>query len=339
MSNILVTGGAGFVGGHLIERLLKQGHQVHVVDNLSSNPIPVRDLLDELGNPENLTIFYEGIVPYFYIWLSQKDPPKYDQIYHLASPVGPAGILQYAGRMVKEIVDDLDCLIEMAIECDARLLDVSTSEVYGGGIGGLCREDMARIVPAKTTVRLEYAVAKLAAETMLVNTCQVTDLDAVIVRPFNVAGPRQSSKGGFVLPRFIEQATSGQDLTVFGNGSQVRAFTHVGEIADGLMKVMERGQRGQVYNLGNPANRVTIRELASKVIARVGRGSASLTTGGRITYADPKTIYGDLYEESADKYPGQPKSELDWQPEKTVDDIIEDALRWHERNKARTEME
>ncbi|HLB31180.1 MAG TPA: NAD-dependent epimerase/dehydratase family protein, partial [Gammaproteobacteria bacterium] len=199
-------------------------------------------------------------------------------------------------------------------------VDVSTSEVYGGGENGFCREDMDRIVPARTTVRLEYAVAKLAAETAIINTCKVTELDARIVRPFNVAGPRQSGAGGFVVPRFISQALAGQPLTVFGNGRQVRAFTHVGDIAKGIMAAMSRGKRGEAYNLGNPKNRVTIRELAEIVNRIVGNEAG-------VTFVDPKEIFGPLYAEAADKTPDaeRAKKELGWRPLATVGLTVLDA--------------
>src|SRR5204863_7478952 len=124
-------------------------------------------------------------------------------ILHFASPVGPAGVLRYGGRIVSAVVDDTYLLADYALEHGARLLDVSTSEVYGGGRDGLCAEGDAKIVPAATSFRLEYAVAKLAAETAVVNL-QVRDgLDAVIVRPFTVAGPRQSGEGRFGVPCFV----------------------------------------------------------------------------------------------------------------------------------------
>lgn len=327
--NILVTGGMGFIGSHLIDRLLAEGNHVHVVDNLSTSPIPLNQLLSEMGHPANLTYDIKPISLYFNDWMDQREAPCFDQIYHLASPVGPAGILQYAGRMVKMINDDTDDLIVMAIECNARLLDVSTSEVYGGGVGGLCREDMPRVIQAHTTVRLEYAVAKLAAETALINTVRTTPLNAVIVRPFNVAGRRQSGEGGFVLPRFIRQAMNDQEITVFGDGSQMRAFTHVSDIVDGLIRAMELGKSGEVYNLGNPQNRITIMDLAQKVRSVIG--------GGRITLTDGRAIYGDLYAEAADKFPHHYKAatELHWKPTWGIDAIIRDAWEY-ERQKVAT---
>lgn len=316
MKRILVTGGFGFIGGHLIERLLRQpGNRVHVVDNLSSNPIPYEQLLAELGDPGNLTYDLVSVSTY-----CLDVPPKFDEIYHLASPVGPAGVLKHAGQMVKKVVNDAYHLMDMALRDDAKLLDVSTSEVYGGGQNGLCSEAMSRRFEAETTVRMEYAIAKLAAETAIINTAKVSPLRVTIVRPFNVAGPRQSPVGGFVLPRFIEQAMQGKPLTVFGRGKQRRTFTHVADIADGLTLVMAKGRNGEVYNLGNPANGTTILKLAQKVCEVVG-------VEMNIVYVDPKTIFGPLYAEAADKWADATKAmiELGWTPVHGIGATIRDA--------------
>jgi len=314
----LVTGGFGFIGSHLVERLLKDGHQVHIVDNLSSNGVMPDVLLDEWGHPEGLTFDLAE----FTEWREGKayHHRGFDGIFHLASPVGPAGVLQHAGDMVWDITMSTYAAMALAQNVwKAKLVDVSTSEVYGGGQQGYCSEELPRIIQAETTVRLEYAVAKLAAETAIINMCKVHALNAVIVRPFNVAGPRQSGKGGFVLPRFIQQAMAGSGLTVFGDGSQIRAFTHVVDIVDGLVRAMDKGRSGEVYNLGNPANKTTILDLAERVIEIVGQGA--------IVFTDPKLLYGKLYAEAADKYPNATKAQRDlgWTPTRSIDQTIKDA--------------
>lgn len=322
MTKILITGGFGFIGGHLIHRLLtgvkeQRRPDVHVVDNLSTSPVSVETLLGDLNYPPHLTYDICDI----YDWLRNGTSNDWDVIYHLASPVGPAGILPYAGKMAHTIIRDTVGLIELAKRCNACLIDISTSEIYGGGQNGYCSEMMPRIVPPKTTVRLEYAVGKLAAETAILNECQINGLRAAIIRPFNVAGQRQSGKGGFVLPRFVAQAMTGEPLTVFGDGSQLRAFTHVEDIADGIVKVGHklnmRGKSGQVYNLGNPDNRTSILELARRVLAIMDSSS-------EITFLDGREIYGEHYAEAADKYPDATKAmtELNWQPTRTIDDTI-----------------
>ena len=317
MKKILITGGFGFLGTHLVERLLKEpDSQLHVVDNLSTSPVSLEYFLDTIGRPNRLTYDICSVAKHF----ASEKSPKYDEIYHLASPVGPVGVLQHAGNMVREVVADCYTIIDYCVETGAKFLDVSTSEIYGGGQEGYCPESTPKIVPPETTVRLEYAIAKLAAETAIINTCRVTDLHAVIVRPFNVAGPRQSPVGGFVLPRFIQLANAGKPLTVFGDGSAIRAFTHVKDMVEGIFLAMHNGNVAEAYNIGNPHNKISILDFAKKVLA-------VLESDSEIAFMDPKTLYGPLYEEANDKYPDNIKAvnELGWQPQLGIDTVIRDA--------------
>lgn len=287
---ILITGGFGFLGTHLADQLTRDPrNRLHVVDNLSSSPLPLETLLRESGQPPNLSYTVGDAEQ---VCWELADQP-FDQIYHLASVVGPAGILPFGGTIASSILSQVVVVAEMARCWDAKLVYVSSSEVYGGGKNGYCSEAMAKIISAQSTPRLEYALGKLSAETALINLSRAHGLNACIVRPFNVAGPRQSGRGGFVLPRFVGQAIDGCELTVFGSGRQLRAFTHVRDITSGLMRAMERGRAGEVYNLGNPANKCAIIELASEVIEITGSTS-------RIAYVNPKTIHGPLYADAAD---------------------------------------
>jgi UDP-glucose 4-epimerase len=322
MRNILVLGGFGFLGSHLVEILLAEPDQrVHVVDNLSTSPLPLDALLAEIGPAPCLTWSIEDVETFYE--RQKASPEPWDEIYHLASLVGPAGILAHAGRIAAPMINELVGAADLAMRLGTRLLLVSTSEVYGGGASGLCSEDMPRIVPAEVSARLEYAVGKIAAETSLLNLCRAQGLDGLIVRPFNITGPRQSGVGGFVLPRFIGQALAGEDLTVFGDGRQIRAFTDVRDMAEGLIHAMRRGAAGSVYNLGNPENRCTILELAEHV--REVTGSAS-----GIRFVDPREIYGPLYAEADDKYPDATKArcEIDWQPGVGLRETIEGSWRY-----------
>ena len=291
--------------------------QLHVVDNLSSNPVPLDDLLSELDYPGRLTHFVADVEGFCSSWTGE----HYEEIYHLASVVGPAGVLPHAGRIAASIVNDTMAMADLALSCGAKLVDVSTSEVYGGGQDGFCSETMSKIVPAKSSARLEYAVGKLAAETALLNLCETRGLDLRIVRPFNVTGPRQSGRGGFVLPRFIGQAMAEVDITVFGDGRQIRAFTHVKDMVEGILCAMRRGEKGGVYNLGNPANRCSILELAEEVKRITG-------TRSRIVFVDPRSIYGPLYEEANNKFPDASRAiaELGWKPRYGRGQAIADTL-------------
>ena len=169
---------------------------------------------------------------------------------------------------------------------------------------------------------MEYAVAKMAAETMLLNT---DFLDVRIIRPFNVAGPRQSEQGGFVLPRFMRQARSGEAMTVYQPGTQRRAFTHVLDIVEGIYRAMRLGKQGEVYNLGNDLNECSIYELAREIHDIMGSTSP-------IEIVDPTSIWGLGFKEAPDKIPYARKAmrELGWQPLRNRSQIILDVLAWNE---------
>jgi nucleoside-diphosphate-sugar epimerase len=324
---VLVTGGFGFLGGHVLECLLDAGtEQIHVVDDLSTSPVEVEVLLSELGHPTEVTYDLSTVSDYI-----GSGPTDFDAIVHLASVVGPAGVLRHGGRIVASIVDDTYLLADYALERGARLLDVSTSEVYGGGRDGLCREDDPKIVPPENSYRLEYAVAKLAAETALINLHLRARLDVVIVRPFNIAGPRQSGEGGFVVPRFLAQARLELPLTIFGSGRARRAFSHVKDVADGVVRALYNGRPGVAYNLGNHENVVTVEELADCVLEVTGSRSEK-------QFIDPSEVYGPDFAEANDKFPeaGRAISELSWRATRDVEVVVRDTWEYMRRASAET---
>jgi UDP-glucose 4-epimerase len=300
MNLALVTGGKGFIGSHLVERLLVDGWQVTVVDDGRSGAT-------EFPGAE-------------YIRRSVAEAGRLgwcvDAVFHLAGPVGPVGVLEHAGRIVPDIVRDAQVVRDIAFRDRAPLVYVSTSEVYGLQQQPMT-EDAPRIIAAGHSARMEYAVAKMAAETMLLNT---DGLDVRIIRPFNVAGPRQREDGGFVLPRFIRQAKNGEPLTVYQPGTQRRAFTHVLDIVDGIVRAASTGPSGAVYNLGNPANECSIGELALEVVGVLGIPS-------RIDIVDPVTLWGPTFREAPDKVPDitLARTVLGWEPTRDRETVIEDA--------------
>lgn len=288
----VVTGGLGFIGSHLVDLL---DCDVTVIDDGRTSKgmysWPHAEVIRAAVQDLSLTA---------------------DIVFHLASPVGPVGVLGEAGRITPQIIEDCHWVTSWA----DRIVFVSTSEVYGGGEN--CSETSPRVVVAGHSARLEYQTAKLAAETMLLNM----DRDVRIIRPFNVAGPRQSSRGGFVLPRFITQALRGEPLSVYQPGTQRRAFTHVQDISEGILAVSQKGEAGQVYNLGNPANTCSISQLADEVIDAVGYGTRTLI--------DPVSLWGPEFREAPDKLPDPTKAEaeLGWRPTRGRAQVIEDAVRF-----------
>ena len=315
----LVTGGLGFIGSHLVRELLRDAEAiVTVVDDLSGTVLDCATTIAQitLGRPGQLVVRCQSVLDFEET--SADRPGPYDTIYHLASIVGPAAVLRKAGHIAESILRDSHVVIGLAQKYGARLVNVSTSEVYGGGLNGLCREDSPRVIRGPASARQEYAAGKLAAEVAIENLCRLGQLDAVTIRPFNVAGIRQSGRGGFVLPRFIGQAILGEPLTVFGDGSQVRAFTDARDVAAGMIFCGQHGKIGRAYNVGNPASRTSIRELAEKVVEVTGSAS-------EICHVDPKELYGENYAGAPDKFPDSGALiDLGWRPLFGLLDTIRD---------------
>lgn len=312
MARYLVTGGLGFVGSHLASKLLEDPTSEVVVVDCRLNPVfPLDDLVRDIqgDRPGKLTVQVQEVADYVH-------QGSLDAIYHFASVVGPAAVLQHAGFITESIVRDTYTMIRLAMKHGVRLVNVSTSEVYGGGDHGLCEEDTPRVIRGPASARQEYAAGKLACEVAIFNLCTDRRLDAITVRPFNISGVRQSGQGGFVLPRFVGQAILGLPLTVFGDGLQVRAFSDVRDVAAGIHIAGRQGRAGEVYNVGNSKNRITIRKLAELVIDVTGSVSA-------IEHVDPRGIYGAGYRDAPDKFPNSKRLEvLGWAPRFSTRDTV-----------------
>ncbi len=305
----VITGGLGFIGSHLVDRCLAEGMDVLVIDDCRSTKQRATELWPSKPRVRFLMADCRNVVL----------PVRAEVVFHLASPVGPVGVLNRAGHITPEVVEGSRAAARWAMRDQVPMIDVSTSEVYGGGDQGLCAESMPRIVEPGAWARLEYQTAKLAAEVMLLNTA---DLDVRIIRPFNVAGPRQSAAGGFVLPRLVQQALTGQPLTVYTPGTQRRALTHVLDIVDGIWLAWRKGEANRDYNLGNPGNTCSMMALAHEVADYVG--------GADVTVVDPVGLHGEQFKEAAEKFPDATRAmtELGWHPSRSRQQIIADTVEW-----------
>jgi UDP-glucose 4-epimerase len=309
----VVTGGLGFIGSHLVDRLLVEGMDVLVIDDHRSSRLQA----DELWPYERRV----QVIQMDCATLADL-PMTPEVVFHLASPVGPVGVLGKAGQITGEILDGCRTAARWAIKAGVPMIDVSTSEIYGGGNQGLCAENLPRIVEAGAWARLEYQTAKLAAEVMLLNNER---LDVRIIRPFNVAGPRQSPNGGFVLPRFVQQALNGEPITVYAPGTQRRALTHVVDIVDGIWLAWRKDAAHREFNLGNPGNTCTMTALATEVADYCG--------GADIEVVNPTELHGPGFVEAAEKFPDATRamSELGWSPTRSRADVIADTVAWWRR--------
>ena len=314
MKKILISGGAGFLGTYSIEKYLKEGYDITVIDNFSTAVVKNNDpILD------NVKLIEDDILN-----VKWTDLEKYDLILHLASPVGPAGILKHSGKMAKYILEDIYWAIEGAQYNNCPLIFVSTSEIYGYREKAvLLKEEGDKLLVGDFKVRNEYSIAKLLAEIVLSNTAKVSDLQYQIIRPFNISGARQLPDAGFVLPTFVTQSLDESDITVFNGGKQIRAFTHVTDIVNGIY-LTSQSDFNEIWNVGEPANQGTILEMAEIVKEKT-------QTKSDITFVDPKTIHGPLYEEAWDKIPdpGKIDKRLGWVAKYDVDYIINDVINYY----------
>lgn len=307
---VVVTGGLGFIGSHVVDALLAAGHRVRVIDSMQA---AVTDGAEYEHHPRG-EVWRESIVEYFG---RGRDFAGYDRVIHAASPVGPAGILPMQGRLGGEIVTSTQLVIEGCLEAGAALCAFSSAEVYGRS--GLLSETDDVIVPSRHNARLEYAIAKRLTETMAINA-RHHGLAATVVRPFNVTGSRQSRAGGFVLPTFVQQAQAGRPLTVFAGGTQIRAFLAASDLTRFVVEHLDDAlaHGAPVFNVGNPHNATSIWSLAERVVRLLGSDSP-------IEHRDAREIHGPLYEEaeSLEKLPVEgAAAEIGWRPQVDLDALI-----------------
>jgi dTDP-glucose 4,6-dehydratase len=262
---VVVTGGAGFVGSHLVRRLTDSGRRVVVVDSLVTGR---RENLDEVaGDVELLERDVAGTA-----WLDDEAlSGPVDRVYHLASPASPVDFVKMPVEICLTCAYGTRNAVELALSKGARLLDASTSEVYGDPDRHPQTEDYRGRVSVDGP-RSCYDEGKRFSEALVAAYRRARGLDARVARIFNTYGPRMRRNDGRVVPAFIDQALSGEPLTVFGDGSQTRSFCYVDDLVRGLVLLMESDYSGPV-NLGNPDER-TVLELARAVLELTGSGSS-----------------------------------------------------------------
>jgi len=259
---VLVTGGAGFIGSHLSERLIKDGCEVHVIDNLSTGSMKNVKRLQK----EKLFHFKKGDVANKKTILPLIK--KVDMIYHLAAAVGVKYIIDNPLESIKTNVRGTEAVLEIASAYGKKKIFLaSTSEVYGKSSGGRTafKETDDRLLGSTTKWRWSYSCCKALDEFLALAYNREKKIPVVIGRFFNTCGPRQTGRYGMVIPRFIKQAFLNQPMTVYGDGKQTRCFLYVGDAISGIVKLMnEKSAVGEIFNIGNP-NGITILALAKKI--------------------------------------------------------------------------
>lgn len=261
MKRILVTGAAGFIGSNLADHLLKAGHYVIGIDNIITG---VNKNIIRLSKHDNFEFLKENIVDLDQKFIEKLKIEKFDEIFHLACPTGVPNLVTLAEEMLLTCSIGTKNILEIAKDSNAKFLLTSSSEVYGDPLIFPQRENYTGNVDS-TGIRSPYEEGKRFAESLTVMYVRKYDLKGKIVRIFNTYGPNMSEKDLRVIPRFFEQIKNNQSLTVHGDGTQKRTYCHVHDLIDGLNLVMDKGEIGNVYNLGS-REEISVMNLAKLMI-------------------------------------------------------------------------
>jgi nucleoside-diphosphate-sugar epimerase len=313
--HVLITGGAGFIGSHLADALCARGDRVTVVDDLSTGSIAN---IEHLVERDAIT-FVEGSVTDPELVRELLD--GVDTCFHLASAVGVQLIVDRPLESLQRNVAGMQNVVEAAHGAGARLVLASTSEIYGKGGTKLLHEDCDRVLGAPTKARWTYANAKAYGEMLAYGYHSEYGAENTVVRFFNTVGPRQTGMYGMVVPSFVRQALRGDDITVFGDGTQSRCFTHIRDSIDAILRIAEcDAALGRPFNVGSTTE-VSIQELAEEVVRMTGSES-------RIRHVPYEEAYGEGFEELGSRRPDTTAIEqmTGWRAQHTVEEAIDDII-------------
>ncbi|NOY78915.1 MAG: NAD-dependent epimerase/dehydratase family protein [Calditrichaeota bacterium] len=318
--NVLITGGAGFIGSHLAEELLKQGHKVWVIDDLSTGRL--ENVKHLMGNP-NFKIAIDTIQNET---VMDRLVSENDMIYHLAAAVGVELIVEHPVKTIETNIMGSEMVLKLANRYLKKVLIVSTSEVYGKSEKVPFSEDDDRLLGPTTRSRWCYSSSKAIDEYLALAYHKEKGLPTVVVRLFNTVGPRQMGQYGMVIPRMVTRALKNEPILVYGDGEQVRCFTYVADVVDALIKLMKNPRaEGQIFNVGGNEP-VTIMELAKRI--------------KKLTHSDsPIEIipYDKAYEEGFEdmkiRIPdlSKIKSYIGYEPHHSLDEILENVIAYYRK--------
>jgi UDP-glucose 4-epimerase len=312
----LITGGAGFIGSHLAEALLESGIQVQLLDNLSTGSIDnIRHLkgrdgfdyrIDSVDNEPLLAELIDAA----------------DVVFHFAAAVGVKLIVEQPVHTIETNVHGTEVVLKHANKKKKLVVVASTSEVYGKSDRVPFREDSDLVMGPTPKHRWAYACSKAIDEFLALAYWKERKLPVIIVRFFNTVGPRQTGQYGMVIPNFVRQALAGEPVTVFGDGTQSRSFTHVADVVRALTVLIKEPKAiGEVVNIGN-VEEITIADLAHRVIALTGSAS-------RIRLVPYDEAYESGFEDMPRRVPDLSKihAMIGYEPKHNLDDILNDVIR------------
>ncbi|MEP7218453.1 MAG: NAD-dependent epimerase/dehydratase family protein [Bacteroidota bacterium] len=311
----LITGGAGFIGSHLAQELIAAGNHVTVFDNMSTGSR--ENLRGSIGNP--LFELIEGDL--LDIPMLEAAIAGCDEIYHLAAMVGVTLILERPLDAMRTNLEGTTALLGLAAARGRPVLLTSSSEVYGHATREPLAEDDPRMYGSTATFRWAYAGAKAMGESLALAYHQWERLPAVVARLFNVAGPRQSTNGGMVIPSFVAQALRGAPITVYGTGRQARCFSHVLDVARGMILLLRSPEaHGKIFNIGGHET-ITMARLAVRVKELAGSNSP-------IAFIPYRDAYPDGFEEIMGRVPDLRRIEraIGYRPTMGLDTIIRQVI-------------
>lgn len=308
----LVTGGAGFVGSHLVEHLLAQGDDVVILDDMSTGS--VGNLIEARSNPR-LTITYGSILDSRSV---REAIDGCDRVFHLAALVGVKLIVENPLRGLRVNLHGTENVLNAAVGSGASVLLVSTSEIYGKNTADSLDENSDRILGSPLASRWNYAAAKGLDESFAKAYSDEYNLDVSIVRLFNTVGERQTGRYGMVVPNLITQALRGESVTVFGDGAQTRCFSYVGDIVPAMVRISELSEPGcEAYNLGG-AQEVSVLGLARQIITQLGSDST-------IEFVPYERAYATGFEDMRRRVPNNTKAtnRVGYVPSTTLAEIVD----------------
>jgi len=321
--DILITGGAGFIGSHLAEALIRRGDRVTVLDNLST------------GKIENVA-HLEGDPHFQLVVGSILDESIVDQlaqrchvIYHLAAAVGVELVVKNPWESLTTNIKGSELVLEIAYRYRKKVLITSSSEIYGKNLNGPLKEEDDRILGSPLKSRWAYSTSKSVDEILAYLYWKEKKLPTVIVRLFNTVGPRQTGAYGMVIPRFVCQALKGEPITIYGNGKQSRCFLHVEDAVKALIKLMEHPKAvGGVFNIGSQEE-ITIENLSRKIIELTHSPS-------QIVFIPYHQAYEEGFEDMFRRVPDitRARNVIGFTPEFDLEKVLRDVIRFYRKSLA-----
>jgi len=307
----LITGGAGFIGSHLTERLVNLKEEVYVLDDLSTGSL---DNLGKVRQAPNLH-FIQGSVTNEAV--VRELVSGVDAVFHLAAAVGVRLIVERPVHTIITNIHGTETVLASAEKKGKKVLITSTSEIYGKNDDVPFSEEADMVLGATTKSRWSYACSKAIDEFLALSYFRQSNLPVIIARLFNTVGPRQTGQYGMVLPRFVQQALTGKPITVYNDGSQTRSFSYVGDVVEALIRLVKKPEAvGEVFNIGSDEE-ISIRELAQKVRELVNPEA-------EITFIPYAEAYERGFEDMRRRVPDirKIKEIIGYKPTRKIDEII-----------------